>query len=675
MQSSISLFGTMLLLIFVVLTVPRTAHAAESVPDNQITIVRTDNEAIQDKTIHAELGDPSIQLTVIVTSDDGGESRVRWTSSDTSVAIVSSDGKVIMFGSGETTITVIATDGSRRSDSVTVVVGASGSKYGAAPGLPEHNDGSRNSMNDFLGVNFINPQYHFESDDAIVEGAQRLQELNTKSIKMYLSPNYRSFYQFNDWRGANYTSPAQLVQSEPFKAVLDMDFNTYFFGAYVFTEPLYATYWYHGFSDRQKQIEYDQIYELAYHLLTTYEGTGKTFILQNWEGDWSTMLQPNPATDPSDAVLKRMIEWINIRQNAVNDARIAANASDVYVYHALEINLLKKAMEGGKTVANNVIPYTYCDYYSYSAYDMYNATSAELGEALDYLKSVVARNLAGGTSRIFIGEFGLPENEFGSRMVLSVARTVIETAREKEIDHVLFWQLYDDSVGPNLTDSDYRGYWLVKPSGQKTAMWAYFYELLNDGESDPTYVAPESANESFGKDGIASIKLQAYPVNEGITLIDLSSYDGAFVPVEIGGRQAIATDPTNVNNPARAVNNFMYFDVDDRIIPDTVRELVIEVTYYDLGTSPFQLQYNSTLPDDPPAYLGLATPIEVERTNTKTWVTHEFYINDAHFTNKLQHGLADFRLADLGDQLIISEVTVRRVDSVDSEAAGLEPNV
>ena len=344
-----------------------------------------------------------------------------------------------------------------------------------------YGDGSGNELADFIGANFINPRYGF-GEDAVAEGAQRLRTMGSKSIKFYLSPNYKTYYEpYTDF--GEYSSPVELAQDPSFRAMTDMDFNTFFIGAYVFTER-YAVYWKDSLSPEQKQAEYDALYDLTYYLCTRYAGTNKTFILQNWEGDWACMDVANPATDPEDGIFQRMIEWTNIRQDAVNDARRDANQAGVRVYHALEVNLLDKAMKGGKTVANNVIPYTYCDYYSYSAYDT-ESDPEKFAAALDYLREKAQNNLIPGKSRIYVGEFGLPENEFGTKSVMNVVKSVTEICRAKGIDYILYWQLYDNEVyDPSVsvydqTDENCRGFWLVTPSGRKTAVWDYFYDLLH----------------------------------------------------------------------------------------------------------------------------------------------------------------------------------------------------
>jgi hypothetical protein len=789
------------------------ASNSQHLPEVKKVQIRKDGKPV--RSLHAQLGEPSIQLSALVrpvVADD----RLIWESSDPSVAVVDNYGKVIMFGAGETVITAAAADGSGASDSVTLSVSLGGADPVSRGPVPKHNDGTQNDWEDFIGVTHINPQYSF-GGSSLQEAGERLMELNTKSIKLYLSPNYRDYYQFDDWNGTHAESPAQLASSEHFSTVFQMDFNTYFIGAFSFTEPLYATYWRTEFTEEQKLAEYNQMYDLAYYLLTEYEGTGKTFILQNWEGDWSAMAAPDPSTDPSDDVFRRMTEWINIRQNAVNDARIAAQAEGVQVYHALEVNLVKKAMNGGKSVTNDVIPYTYCDYYSYSAYDTILDGPQVFADALDYLQSKADSNLLGGHSRLFVGEFGLPENEFGEQLVMNKVRMAVEISRAKQIDHVVYWQLYDNEVYSQLeeqTDENCRGYWLITPSGRKTAVWAYFYELTHDGASDPAYIPQVPDRDRYamidlgfqhqgdgmalavlgdgtpvpvhigGADAVATnpaeglhhlyfdvenqvippeashikvevnyfdsgstgfvlrynsadpnglplpaaketpavmftntqqwkthtftlsdaqfnnalynlvdfylasdndtlivnlvrvwipdagyedairIVLGAVPVENGIELKPIA-YDGAVLPVTIGGREAMSTDPDNPNNPDRANNNYMYFNADDGFVPETVRELYIEVTYYDRGTSPFRLQYNSTLPDDPPQYLGLITPMDWTRTGTDQWLTHTFHITNAEFANKLQGGLADFRLSDLGDKLYVSEIVIRKAPTLE----------
>ena len=73
--------------------------------------------------------------------------------------------------------------------------------------------------------------------------------------------------------------------------------------------------------------------------------------------------------------------------------------------------------------------------------------------------------------------------------MMNVVKSVTEICRAKGIDYILYWQLYDNEVyDPSVsvydqTDENCRGFWLVTPSGRKTAVWDYFYNLLHGREA------------------------------------------------------------------------------------------------------------------------------------------------------------------------------------------------
>ena len=80
-----------------------------------------------------------------------------------------------------------------------------------------------------------------------------------------------------------------------------------------------------------------EVKELAAHLLSTYEGTGKVFMCGNWEGDWMLMgasgcKNPNgkgynSSCDPTPEVTRRMVLWGQARQSAFDEARAEYEAA------------------------------------------------------------------------------------------------------------------------------------------------------------------------------------------------------------------------------------------------------------------------------------------------------------------------------------------------------------
>ena len=186
----------------------------------------------------------------------------------------------------------------------------------------------------------------------------------------------------------------------------------------------------------------------------------------------------NPATDPEDGIFQRMIEWTNIRQDAVNDARRDANQAGVRVYHALEVNLLDKAMKGGKTVANNVIPYTYCDYYSYSAYDT-SIDRERFGEALDFLLAHCPASETVGERNLMVGEFGIPENEFSPEAIDACIENTLQQAYDRGLRHAIYWQLYDNERS-ETDPSGCRGFWLIRKDGSPAHCYPLFTKWLKE---------------------------------------------------------------------------------------------------------------------------------------------------------------------------------------------------
>ena len=83
-------------------------------------------------------------------------------------------------------------------------------------------------------------------------------------------------------------------------------------------------------------------------------------------------------------------------------------------------------------------------------------------------------------------------------------------------------------------------------------------------------------------------------------------------------------------------NRYMYFDIDDAYIFDNTPQVEIKVRYYDMGTDRWRLQYHA---------LGdiYKTAGEVAKTDSRTWMTATFTIDDAKFAN-WQTGGNDFRI-------------------------------
>ena len=187
-------------------------------------------------------------------------------------------------------------------------------------------------------------------------------------------------------------------------------------------------YWREGVTDAQARDEQRQFYQLTRHLLTTYRGTGKTFVLQHWEGDWAIRGGFDPKTDPTPRAVEGMIRWLGARQAGVDRARAEPGQDRVRVFHAAEVNLVKIAMRDGRpTVSNQVLPQTCVDLVSYSAWDT-QGDPKEFRAALDYIARQVPDRAPFGRRNVYVGEFGLPENDRPLPEVQRTVRNVLSTA-------------------------------------------------------------------------------------------------------------------------------------------------------------------------------------------------------------------------------------------------------
>jgi len=103
-------------------------------------------------------------------------------------------------------------------------------------------------------------------------------------------------------------------------------------------------------------------------------------------------------------------------------------------------------------------------------------------------------------------------------------------------------------------------------------------------------------------------------------------------------------------------NRYMYFNVDDGYIYGGPNSVVITVRYYDYGTDRWRLHYQATT--DTYKLAG-----EVQKTDSRLWLTATFTLDDARFVN-WQPGGNDFRIdcTDNGNEWI-HMVDVRKVSA------------
>ncbi len=139
------------------------------------------------------------------------------------------------------------------------------------------------------------------------------------------------------------------------------------------------------------------------------------------------------------------------------------------------------------------------------------------------------------------------------------------------------------------------------------------------------------------------------PVYKNISFVNNDTNDGSDSYTEnafIGGRSCRASVAIPKSSPKRS--GMMYFSVNRSIIPQSAKQVTFEVTYFDNGIKPINIEYNS--PD------SIAKPVKLaDRTNTNTWKTARVSVSDAGFCSPAALQSSDFRISG-GAETYISKV-------------------
>lgn len=361
-------------------------------------------------------------------------------------------------------------------------------------------------VSETVGVTHAGISYtHDETVSCMKDGAQQILDLGSRVIKLWFSDDPLGAYSVNcDWSQFEINNSLDLIQTDYYKEVLDMDFKTYVLETHTFDKsyPESNINWLDGMTDEEKSRLENEMYGLTKYLLTTYNGTGKEFILQNWEGDnmlGGRFWRQDSETDmyymvdkgiesvnkEDDARMRTMIagmiDWFNARQKGVDKAVAEfGKSSDVTVKHALELNFVYLPWDEGwpysdsPMLLEDVVPYTDCDLYSLSCWGSLTIEKAHtLRDRLVLYSEGVGdtwTDLSDGgkvkprrpftrpsqISRLMLGEYGAIERLQGSETgtwspVLNdttdlrhreVLQIQTELAMDLGLEYILYWELY-----------------------------------------------------------------------------------------------------------------------------------------------------------------------------------------------------------------------------------------
>lgn len=358
------------------------------------------------------------------------------------------------------------------------------------------------SPSEVVGATHVAGQYHFSEDDFLNAGAKRLDSLGTDVIKLWLHRMDEKYPYNSDWE-SEYQSMVDVAKTPYVREVFDRDFSTYVLLAHSYHDGPWVS-----FQDGLTQADVTELENrfeaLTSYLLETYDGTGKTFVLQHWEGD--NLAQEDSQQPLSADLSERFRRWLTARQTGVERARDRIE-SDVTVLHAAEVNYVLDAKNDGTArVINEVVPETGVDLVSYSAWELgdqlaghgwapghngdeqFDDAETVIMETLDYVDSqapdpndYVAGSLTDRQSNVYLGEFGSPFEQRGDQRAMKIIRPVLEHSLDWGVRWALYWQLYcnEKTVDGSVSDNDdVRGFYLIRPDGSRAPSYEYLKSVL-----------------------------------------------------------------------------------------------------------------------------------------------------------------------------------------------------
>lgn len=366
-----------------------------------------------------------------------------------------------------------------------------------------------------VGTQMIGGKYKFTDDSYLVEQAKQIRGMGSNILKVSLGQNYPKTYP--DLKPASgIRSTVDIVKTQKdFREIFSMDFKYIFLWVHTLT----GIRWQEPMTPDEKAVIYKEMYDLASYLLTEYSGTGKTFMIGNWEGDWLLHGVGNRDKDPGDEKIRAMKEWFVLRQTAIDDAKRKVAHKDVNLFYYVEVNLAEKGMRGERCITESILEEVNPDLVSYSSYEAikkhanYASLKSHVGEVMNYIASKLTPK-AGipFDSRVFIGEYGYQVGEKNTEeMQFAQTKELMLVSLELNLPFALHWELYNNEY---TADGVSKGMSLISEAGKfKSVYYLHknYYEQIN------AYLLQYKSkhgdypgNDAFRKQAIATLQALEY---------------------------------------------------------------------------------------------------------------------------------------------------------------------
>ena len=345
--------------------------------------------------------------------------------------------------------------------------------------------------------------YHWAGLGArsVSEGVDRIRRIGGHAVRLTLSARYYSDYNLAAGCYDDFTLSAVAAEPDVAGALADPAIAFYMITAYdgvTFSDCQTSRFLNPDFYTPSNVARIEEEYAaFTYQLYELGAGTGKRFLISNWEGDNAVycgaayryaMDQPFQSwcdenyaflyagnSGPAES-LEGLRLWFTARWRGIEEGKrraAAAGLRDVAVFTAPEFSIVRALHDHGLgSVLYDVVPNVPFDYVSYSAYESINRPDAarELRKDLDTIREVA------GTDAVVLGEVGFSRSVWGSETAART-QTVVETALDWGVSYVFQWALYDHSAEVDFG--------LCDPQGRETSVGLYYRSRYGAGARQP----------------------------------------------------------------------------------------------------------------------------------------------------------------------------------------------
>ena len=316
----------------------------------------------------------------------------------------------------------------------------------------EKKTGVEEDFNYILGTQTIGARYQFTDDSLLVETSKAILNMGSRVLKTNLGG----------------------ISQDDFDAIMRLPFHTYLFwyhGAYKWTD---------GLTDKEKNGVYQETVALATSLKRDFDGHRKNVYIGHWEGDWQLLQGYDVEKDPESIEIQGMIDWLNIRQRAIDDVNARFPGSDVKIFQYTEVNRVLDALDRGKKrVVNAVLPFVDVDYVSYSSYDVQAKQQEQLNRVMDYVVANMRPHRTISGKRLMVTEFGFSADVVGFDRLQheQINRDIMMKFLSWGAPLILYWEMYNNEV----VQERHRGFWLIDDKNEKWPLHDTIHSAHSEG--------------------------------------------------------------------------------------------------------------------------------------------------------------------------------------------------